>query len=183
VADIQGGRYKTLQNAEEVARTIETMARQLRDTWGLGPDVAIVGVRTRGRVVAERLRAALSPGDPERIPFGILDITLYRDDLSTLAQQPLVGPTDLPFDVDGKLIFLADDVIYTGRTVRAALEALTAFGRPRAVRLAALVDRGHREYPIQPDVTGLAVKTTNEQIIQVRFEETDGEDAIVLVTP
>lgn len=176
------GQMKVLQDRDGLSRIVETMASEIRSKYGNAESIAIVGVRTRGVNVAERLRAALSPGAPERIPLGILDITLYRDDLSTLGQQPIVGPTILPFDVDGRLILLADDVIFTGRTVRAALEALVAFGRPSAVRLAVLVDRGHREYPLQPDVTGLKVETTLNQIVQVRFDETDGEDGIVLVT-
>ncbi len=182
MSKISNGEQQILADAAGLAKALESMAAQVRKEYGTGPDLAIVGVRTRGVTVAERLRALLSPKDPGRIPLGVLDITLYRDDLSTLAHQPIVGPTHLPFDVEGRLILLADDVIFTGRTARAALEALIAFGRPNAVRLAALVDRGHREYPIQPDVTGLKVETTLKQIVHVRFQETDGEDAIVLVS-
>lgn len=176
------GTRETLLDADGIAETIAAMAAALS---GVEPndDLALVGIRTRGVPLAERLREALEPGNPARLPLGTLDITLYRDDLSSLGPQPITGPTDLPFDVDGKTIVLVDDVIYTGRTARAAIEALIAFGRPRAVRLAVLVDRGHREYPIQPDIAGMRVATQPRQVVEVNLRETDGEDRVDLATP
>jgi len=176
------GKRKVLCDEKGLDEALGTMAAALRPIVKSSKDPAIVGIRTRGLTVAERLQKMLSRGMAKPIPLGTLDITLYRDDLSTLGPQPIVGPTDLPFDVDGRTIILADDVIFTGRTVRAALEALIAFGRPAAVRLAVLVDRGHREYPIQPDVTGIQVETTLKQIVKVHFAEIDGENRIDVIT-
>ncbi len=182
MAEIVARKRELLADEKAVDRVIHEMALHLRH-YMVGDDVpAIVGIRTRGLTLAERLRDALSAVSGETLPLGILDITLYRDDLSTLGPQPIVGPTDLPFDVNGRTIVLCDDVIFTGRTVRAALEALIAFGRPRAVRLAVLVDRGHREYPVQPDVVGMRIETTLNQIVKVHFAEIDGENGIDLVT-
>lgn len=182
MAEPVAGKREVLCDEQALAKVIEGLADQLRKLIATAKDPAIVGIRTRGLTLAERLRDLLSKGRKTPLPFGILDITLYRDDLSTLASQPLVGPTNLPFDVDGRTIILADDVVFTGRTVRAALEALIAFGRPAAVRLAVLVDRGHREYPIQPDLVGMKIETTENQIVKVHFTEIDGEDGIDLIT-
>lgn len=171
-----------LHGSESISGILEEMASQLRGLLPRDEPVAVVGIRTRGVPLAYRLRALLDPAHPERIPFGKLDITLYRDDLSSLGPQPIVGTTDLPFDVEKHTIVLVDDVIFTGRTARAGLEALIEFGRPRAIRFAVLVDRGWREYPIQPDVAGYRIQTTLNQIVEVRLGEIDGEDRIDLVT-
>lgn len=171
-----------LLDAAGLRRAIESMAAQLRALLADGEDAELVGILRRGVPLAERLRAALAPTRPDQFPLGKIDITLYRDDLSTLGPQPIVGPTHLPFTIDGRTVVLVDDVIYTGRTVRAALEAVIAYGRPRAVRLAALVDRGHREYPIQPDIVGHRVQTTPNQIVEVHLTEIDGDERVDLLT-
>jgi len=162
--------------------TLDEMAKSI---LALQPDVkrlALVGIRTRGINLAERLKTRLDHLCGCEIPIGALDITLYRDDLSTLAKQPLVGETRLPFDVEGKEIVLVDDVLYTGRTARAALDAIVGYGRPQRIILAVLVDRGNREYPIQPDVAALRISTNHNQNVQVRLDELDGDEYVMLVT-
>jgi pyrimidine operon attenuation protein/uracil phosphoribosyltransferase len=171
-----------LLDADGIARAIESMAAQIRRITQPEEEVALVGVIRRGVPLAQRLRAALRPVGEDHLPIGKIDITLYRDDLSTLGPQPILGPTDLPFSIDNRTVILVDDVLYTGRTVRAALDAIVDFGRPRAVRLAVLVDRGHREYPIQPDVVGRSVDTTLNQIVHVHLTEIDGDERVDLVT-
>jgi len=156
-----------------------------KNVLALNPDVkrlALVGIRTRGINLAERLKTRLDHLSGCEVPIGALDITLYRDDLSTLAKQPLLGETRLPFDVEGKEIVLVDDVLYTGRTVRAALDAIVAYGRPQRIILAVLVDRGNREYPIQPDVAAVKITTDHNQNVSVRFDELDGEEGVALLT-
>jgi pyrimidine operon attenuation protein/uracil phosphoribosyltransferase len=141
----------------------------------------LVGIRTRGVPLAEKLAAEIERAEGRRLPIGTLDITLYRDDLSTIAPQPVVRETSFPGSIDGLVLVLCDDVLFTGRTIRAALDALIDYGRPRAVRLAVLIDRGHRELPIQPDVVGRAIATDSEELIEVRFAETDGEEGVYLM--
>jgi pyrimidine operon attenuation protein / uracil phosphoribosyltransferase len=133
--------------------------------------------------LAERLSERIREIEGYRVPVGILDITLYRDDLSTLAHQPLVRSTEIPFPVVGKIVVLVDDVIYTGRTIRAALGALIDLGRPKVIQLAVLVDRGHRELPIRPDYIGKNVPTSKKEEISVRLQEIDGEERVVILEP
>jgi pyrimidine operon attenuation protein/uracil phosphoribosyltransferase len=133
--------------------------------------------------LAERLAERIREIEGHRVPVGILDITLYRDDLSTLARQPLVRSTEIPFPVVGKIVVLVDDVIYTGRTIRAALGALIDLGRPKVIQLAVLVDRGHRELPIRPDYIGKNVPTAKKEEISVRLQEIDGEERVVILEP
>jgi pyrimidine operon attenuation protein/uracil phosphoribosyltransferase len=133
--------------------------------------------------LAERLAEKIRDIEGYRVPVGILDITLYRDDLSTLAHQPLVRSTEIPFPVVGKIVVLVDDVIYTGRTIRAALGALIDLGRPKVIQLAVLVDRGHRELPIRPDYIGKNVPTSKKEEISVRLQEIDGEERVVILEP
>ncbi|MBI3744967.1 MAG: bifunctional pyr operon transcriptional regulator/uracil phosphoribosyltransferase PyrR [Chloroflexi bacterium] len=136
------------------------------------------GIQRRGVPIARRLAESIHEHEGARLPVGALDITFYRDDLSMLAQQPVVKGTDLPFDVTGTTVVLVDDVLYTGRTIRAAMDALMEYGRPQAIRLAVLVDRGHRELPIRADHVGKNVPTSREELVRVRIEEIDGEDAV-----
>jgi pyrimidine operon attenuation protein/uracil phosphoribosyltransferase len=143
----------------------------------------LIGIRTRGVPLAEALMAEIEQMEGKRVPMGILDITLYRDDLSTIAPNPVVKETVLHKAIDNQTLILCDDVLYTGRTIRSALDALIDFGRPRAVQLAVLIDRGHRELPIQGDVVGRTVATEADQIIKVHFQEVDGRDEVLLVQP
>ena len=144
-------------------------------------DLALVGIRRRGVPLARRLADYIYSIEGVEIPVGILDITLYRDDLSSLAPSPLVQKTEIPFKITDKKIILVDDIIYTGRTVRAALDALADLGRARTIQLAVLIDRGHRELPIRPDYVGKNVPTSREEIIEVRLTEVDGENSVVIL--
>lgn len=171
-----------LMDAKDLEKSLSDLARQLIEYFKSPEDLVIIGIRTRGVNLAQRLQKKLSNHFKKPIPSGILDITLYRDDLSQLASQPIVEPTHLPFDVSLKKVILVDDVLFTGRTIRAALDQLVDFGRPVVVRLVVLVDRGWREYPIQPDFVGMKIETSLNQIVQVRLTEIDGEDSVSLVT-
>ena len=142
--------------------------------------LTLVGVRSRGVFLAERLRKKLSEIEKKEIPVGILDITLYRDDLSEIGPKPELHETNIPFDLKGKIVILVDDVLFTGRTIRAALDGLIDFGRPRAIQLAVLVDRGHRELPIKADYVGKNVPTAFQDKIIIRLKETDGKDEAVI---
>ncbi len=144
-------------------------------------NIAIVGIRTRGAHLAARLRNFLKERTGIDVPFGILDITLYRDDLTAIAEQPVVRSTEIPFNVTGKRIVLVDDVIYTGRTVRAALDELIDFGRPSYIRLAVLIDRGGRELPIQPDFVGKFVELAPEEVVEVKLKEIDDEEGAYIL--
>lgn len=144
-------------------------------------NLGLVGIRTRGVPIAQRLQKIIEDIESQRVPTGILDITLYRDDLTTIAQQPIVRKTEIPFSIDDKVIVLVDDVLYTGRTVRAALDALMDLGRPARIQLAVMIDRGHRELPIRADFVGKNVPTAKAEQVQVHLKETDGEDRVVLV--
>jgi pyrimidine operon attenuation protein/uracil phosphoribosyltransferase len=162
-----------------MARTIARMAAEIleRDDDSL----MLVGIHTRGIPLADRLARALQEATGRKIPVGRLDITLYRDDVGPWRpahQQPVLKKTVLPDSIDGRVIYLVDDVLYTGRTTRAALDTLVDWGRPLAVRLAVLIDRGHRELPIAADVVGRVLDTTRDEDVQVRFAEVDGEDGV-----
>ena len=156
------------------------LSDELRDSVDCLDNLALVGVRTRGVPLAERLQTSLSDGHDSQVKIGALDITLYRDDVFQGLAIPEVGLTQLPFEVDGKCIVLVDDVLYTGRTVRAALDAIMDFGRPKWIRLLVLVDRGHRELPVQSDYCGLSITTSRDESVQVRLEELDGEDRVAV---
>ena len=143
-------------------------------------DIVLVGIRTRGVPIAKRLADMIEQIEGVRPPVGILDITLYRDDLSTLSYQPIVRPTTMPVDIDRKVIVLVDDVLYTGRTIRAALDAIMDMGRPQSIKLAVLVDRGHRELPIRADFVGKNVPTASRESIAVLVNELDGEERVVI---
>lgn len=144
-------------------------------------DLCLVGIRNRGAYLAQRLAACIEKIDSEKIPVGILDITLYRDDLTLISSQPVVHKTEIGFDITDKSLILVDDVLYTGRTVRAAMDALIDLGRPKSIQLAVLVDRGHRELPIRADYAGKNIPTSKNETIEVRLEEADGKDEVVIV--
>ncbi len=144
-------------------------------------DLVLIGMRTRGEFIARRIQEKINSIDKGNIPFGVLDVTLYRDDFRTRLKQPDVSVSNITFDINEKNVVLVDDVLYTGRTVRSALNALMDFGRPSTIQLCILVDRGHRELPIRADYVGKNVPTSNNEEIKVKMNEIDGEDAIYLV--
>lgn len=173
---------RVIMNGADIGRTVTRIAHEILERNGGAAGLAVVGVVQRGAVLAERLKDALAKTDPgANIPFGSLDITLYRDDLGRQGKAPMVRKTEIPFDITGMTVVLVDDVVYTGRTTRAALDALNDFGRPRAIRYAVLVDRGGRELPIQPDHVGQTVKTGPSERVKVFFGEKSGEEDRVLL--
>jgi pyrimidine operon attenuation protein/uracil phosphoribosyltransferase len=163
-----------------IARVLRRMANEILERHPGGSEVALVGIRTGGLVLAERLVGLVRALEGVAVPLGAVDITLYRDDVFIGLPRPEVGPTELPFALPGRTIVLVDDVLYTGRTVRAALDALNDYGRPRAVELAALVDRGNRELPIQADYVGVRVETTRRESVRVMLHELGEPDRVVL---
>jgi pyrimidine operon attenuation protein/uracil phosphoribosyltransferase len=171
-----------VMDADRIGRTLTRIAHEIVERNKGVEDLALVGVRTRGVHIARRLARALRDITGKDIPTGALDITLYRDDLmrQAVGPQPLVRRTEIPFSIDDRKILLVDDVLYTGRTTRAALDALIDFGRPKAIQLIVLVDRGHRELPIKADYVGKNLPTGSDESVQVRLQETDGQDEVVL---
>ena len=169
-----------LMTAAEMARAIDAMAKAIRREFPRPAGLLVLGIRTRGVVLAERLRAALEEAYDANVASGVLDITLYRDDLSTLGAQPMVHDSVIPHDVTGTHVILVDDVLYTGRTIRAAMDEIIDYGRPAHIRLAVLVDRGCREYPIQADYVGRTVATTPNQVVRVSLSEIDDRDEVVV---
>ncbi len=166
--------------APEIRRMLRRIAHEILEKNKGPEELALVGIHTRGVPLARRLAAYIHTFEGVEVPVGVLDITLYRDDLSEIAHQPKVRETKIPFDIWGKSIVLVDDVLYTGRTARAALDALIDLGRPRRVYLGVLVDRGHRELPIRADFVGKNLPTARTEVVKVKLEETDGEDAVEL---
>jgi len=169
---------RRIMTAEEIRRAVIRISHEIVEKHAGTDGLVLVGIQRRGVPIARRLAEAIREHESVTLPVGALDITFYRDDLSMLAQQPVVKGTDLPFDVTGTTVVLVDDVLYTGRTIRAAMDALMEYGRPTAIRLAVLVNRGHRELPIRADHVGKNVPTSREELVRVRIEEIDGEDAV-----
>ena len=169
---------RQIMTADEIRRAIVRISHELVEHHAGTDDLMLVGIQRRGVPLAERLAVAVAEHEGVTLPVGALDITFYRDDLSLVAEQPMVKGTDLPFDLNGATVVLVDDVLYTGRTIRCAMDALIDFGRPRAIRLAVLIDRGHRELPIRADHVGKNVPTSREEIVQVRVAEFDGSDEV-----
>ena len=172
------------QVLDEVAldRALTRIAHEILERNGGAKDLAFVGLRTRGVTLAQRLAVKLAAIDGTTVPVGTLDITLYRDDLD-MRGAPVIRGTDIPFSIKNKHVVLVDDVLYTGRTVRAALDALIDLGRPRMIQLAILIDRGHRELPIRPDFIGKNLPTSHRESVAVRLREHDGEDRVVIEEP
>jgi pyrimidine operon attenuation protein/uracil phosphoribosyltransferase len=166
---------------KEMARAISRIAHEILEKNHGVENLALVGIRTRGVTLAERLSKKIQEIESAAPEMGVLDITLYRDDVASGKQNPTIKMTEIPFRIEGKKIILCDDVLYTGRTIRAAIDALMDFGRPAAVQLAVLVDRGHRELPIRPDYVGKNIPTSREMQVKVRFRETDQEDVVRVV--
>ena len=163
-------------------RALTRLAHEILERNGGAKDVTFVGLRTRGDTLAQRLAAKIAAIDGASLPVGALDITLYRDDLD-MRGAPVVRATDIPFSIKGKTVVLVDDVLFTGRTIRAALDALIDLGRPKMIQLAILVDRGHRELPIRPDYIGKNLPTSRREAVAVRLTEHDGEDRVVIEEP
>ena len=167
-------------DSEGIRKIIVRIAHEIVERGKEADPLCVVGIRTRGDFLARRLAQALQELTHRGVPVGALDITLYRDDLGMLEASPVVRATEIPFDVTAKRVIVVDDVLFTGRTVRAAMDALTDLGRPESVELAVLVDRGHRELPIKPDYVGKNLPTAKEEQVQVRLVESDGVDEVVM---
>jgi pyrimidine operon attenuation protein/uracil phosphoribosyltransferase len=174
---------RLILDADGLRRILVRIAHEIVERNGGTDELVLVGIRSRGVPIARRLAALVEQHEGTSLTVGSLDITYYRDDLTKLAHAPIVKRSDLGPAVSGHTVVLVDDVLYTGRTVRAALDALTDHGRPRAVRLAVLVDRGHRELPIRPDYVGKNLPTARDEIVHVRLLETDGLDQVVISRP
>ena len=172
---------RQIMTADEIRRATIRLSHEIVEKQAGTDGLLLIGIQRRGVPLARRIAAAIAENEGAEIPVGALDITFYRDDLSMVAQQPVVKGTELPSGIDGKTVILVDDVLYTGRTIRAAMDALVDFGRPQAIRLAVLVDRGHRELPIRADHVGKNVPTSRDEVIKVHLRETDGgEDEVVI---
>ena len=174
-----------VMDADRMGRALTRISHEILERNRGTSELALVGIRTRGVPLARRIARSLLEINHEQVPTGALDITLYRDDLmrQPLGPQPVVHRTEIPFSIDDRRILLVDDVLYTGRTIRAALDALIDFGRPRAIQLIVLIDRGHRELPIKADYVGKNLPTSLKESVQVRLQETDGEDEVLLTEP
>jgi pyrimidine operon attenuation protein/uracil phosphoribosyltransferase len=170
-----------LMSSSEIDRTLVRLAHEILEKSEDLDKLAFIGIRRRGVPLAQRLAAKIKDIEGLKIPVGVLDISLYRDDLSTISTQPVLNATEIPFPVTGKDIILMDDVLYTGRTTRAALDALFDHGRPARVQLLVLIDRGHRELPVEARFVGRHVQTTDDEIIEVKFKEIDDSEKVLLV--
>jgi pyrimidine operon attenuation protein/uracil phosphoribosyltransferase len=171
-----------VMDADRMSRALTRIAHEILERNRGVDELALVGIRTRGVPLARRLARSLREINGDDVPTGALDITLYRDDLMrhAVAPQPVVRRTEIPFSIDDRKILLVDDVLYTGRTIRSALDALIDFGRPRGIQLVVLIDRGHRELPIKADYVGKNLPTSSKQSVQVRLQEIDGADEVVI---
>jgi len=169
-----------IMDSRGLSRSIDRIAHEVVEHNQGAKDMVIIGIRTRGAIIAERLALAIERIEKIALPVGAIDITFYRDDIQTRLDQPIVQKTDLMFSIDDKIVVLVDDVLYTGRTVRAALNELSDYGRPRCIQLAVLVDRGHRELPIRADYVGIELQTYREENVIVSLSEQDGADGVSL---
>lgn len=170
-----------IMDAKGLERTLSRLVHEIVERNRGTENLVMVGIRTRGVLLAERLISKIAEIEKRDLPLGILDITLYRDDVLKKMKKPRLQQTDIPFDIDDKVVVLVDDVLFTGRTIRAALDALMDFGRPARIQLAVLVDRGHRELPIQADFIGIDVTTSAGEEIRVKLQSVDGRDGVFLV--
>ncbi|OGX05354.1 MAG: bifunctional pyr operon transcriptional regulator/uracil phosphoribosyltransferase [Omnitrophica bacterium RIFCSPLOWO2_12_FULL_50_11] len=168
-------------NSEEMNRAMVRIAHEILEKNKGTEGLALIGIRTGGAYLAKRFQEKIHAVEGCEVPLGLLDITMYRDDLTEIGPQPNVGETDISFDVNGKNVVLVDDVLFTGRTIRCALDALIDLGRPRSIQLAVLVDRGHRELPVKPDYVGKNIPTARHEEVVVKFKEHDGEDSVCIV--
>jgi pyrimidine operon attenuation protein/uracil phosphoribosyltransferase len=171
---------RTILEQREMHWAVTRLSHEILERNRGTENLVVIGIRTRGAHLAARIVREIEGIEGHRVPLGILDITLYRDDLQDIGAQPVIHGTEIPFDVEEKVVVLVDDVLYTGRTIRAALDEIIDFGRPKRILLAVLVDRGHRELPIAPDFIGERVNTTESQVVEVLVTEEDGEDSVIL---
>ena len=174
---------KTIMTAEDIRRTLARIAHEIIEHNKVIEHLMLVGMHTRGVPLARRLAANIRNFENSEILVGSLDFSLYRDDLSSLDVQPVIQHTDIPTNVEGKSVVLVDDVLYTGRSIRAAMDALIDLGRPRTIQLAVLIDRGHREMPIRADYVGKSIPSARHEEIEVRLAETDGADEVAIIKP
>jgi pyrimidine operon attenuation protein/uracil phosphoribosyltransferase len=174
---------KIVMTAEDIRRTLARVAHEIIERNKFTEDLVLVGLHTRGVPLARRLAAGIEDYEKTRLPVGALDFSPYRDDLDPAEARTALQRTDIPSDITGKSVILVDDVLYTGRSIRAAMDALIDLGRPRSIQLAVLVDRGHREMPIRADYVGKNLPSARHEDIQVRLVETDGVDEVAIVTP
>ena len=174
---------KIIMNAEDIRRTLARVAHEIIERNKVTAHLILIGLHTRGVPLARRLASNIERFEESKLPVGALDFSLYRDDLSSLEVPPLIQRTDIPADIDGKSIILVDDVLYTGRSIRAAMDALIDLGRPLSIQLAVLIDRGHREMPIRADYVGKNIPSARQEEIQVQMVETDGIDEVAIVSP
>ncbi|MBI4753471.1 bifunctional pyr operon transcriptional regulator/uracil phosphoribosyltransferase PyrR [Candidatus Desantisbacteria bacterium] len=170
-----------IMDSTELSRTILRLSYEILERNKGTQGLAIIGIRSRGVPIARCIVKNIASVENCPLEMGILDITLYRDDLTTISDQPVVKPTQIPFDITGKKIVLIDDVLYTGRTIRCAIDQIMDFGRPASIQLAVIIDRGHRELPIQADYVGKLVATNKNEVIEVRVEEIDGYDEVLVM--
>lgn len=170
----------TLMDRDQIRRAIKRIAHEIVERNSGLDDIVVVGIRRRGVFLAERIAAYLEQIEERAVPVGALDITLYRDDFQRITRNPQIGKTEINTDITDKIIILVDDVLYTGRTIRAALDELIDFGRPRRIQLAVLVDRGHREFPIKADYVGKNVPTSETELVEVHLTELDEDDEVIL---
>jgi pyrimidine operon attenuation protein / uracil phosphoribosyltransferase len=170
-----------VMSATEMDRTVQRLAHEIVERTGGTKDLALIGIRRRGVPLAQRIASAIRGSEKADVPVGTLDITLYRDDLSKIAAQPVLHSSEIPFGVDDKDLVLVDDVLYTGRTVRAAMNGLFDLGRPQRIRLCVLIDRGHRELPIEAAFVGRRIETSDTEIIEVRLNEIDSQERVMLM--
>jgi len=173
-------RKAVIMDSDHIRRAVRRIAHEIVERNSGVSGLIVVGVRRRGVFLAERIAASLEDIEGEKVPVGALDITLYRDDFQVITNWPRVGKTEINADITAKIIVLVDDVLFTGRTVRAALDELIDFGRPKMIQLAVLVDRGHREFPIKADYVGKNIPTRDDEIVEVHLAELDGKDEVIL---
>ncbi len=172
---------KAIMSEQEISRALTRLAHEVMEKNKGAKGLLFIGVRTRGVPLAQRIAVAIEEFGQEDIPVGALDISLYRDDLSSLGAKTVLQPSDIPTDIEGKRVILVDDVLYTGRSTRAAMDAIVDFGRPERIQLLVLIDRGHRELPIRPDYVGKNIPSSRDEEIQVRLKEIDGRDEVVVI--
>ncbi len=170
-----------IMDEEAMEKALTRIAHEIIEGIKETDELVIIGIRTRGAYLSQRIVKKLQELNDTRAAFGVLDITLYRDDLTAVASQPVVHSTEIPFDLTGKKVVLVDDVLYTTRTMRAAIDELMDFGRPGLVQIAVLIDRGHRELPIRPDYVGKNIPTSQDEVVEVQINEVDGKEQVVVM--